>query len=115
MIIDLSVKINENTPVYPEDPSFSANQTGSLDTSGCVDHEFRMGNHLGTHIDAPAHVMDDGTVVDGFDIERFVGVGRIIDVSDNDFDEEKFIEVESGEIVVLHTNMYKKYATEEYF
>lgn len=115
MIIDLSVKINEKTPAYPGDPPFSANQTGSLESNNCVDHEFKMGNHLGTHIDAPSHVVDGGARVDGFEVEQFIGKGRIIDVSDNDFSQEKFAQIAADEIIVLHTGMSEKYNQDEYF
>lgn len=115
MIIDLSVSLNEKTPIYPGDPPFLANQAGSLDITGCVDHEFRMGNHLGTHIDAPAHVVTDGKAIDDFGIEQFVGQGRVIDVSDNNFSQEKFSDVLSDEIIVLHTGMSTKFDQEIYF
>jgi arylformamidase len=115
MIIDLSVSLDEETPIYPGDPPFSASQKGSIESTDCVDHEFRMGNHVGTHIDAPAHVMAGGKAIDAFSIERYIGQGRIIDVSDNNFDREKFADVSTGEIVILHTGMSEKYHQESYF
>ncbi|MBP6880835.1 cyclase family protein [Candidatus Saccharibacteria bacterium] len=115
MIIDLSVSLNEKTPTYPGDPPFLANQTGNQDSTGCVDHEFRMGNHLGTHIDAPAHVITGGAGIDDFGIEKFAGRGRIIDVSDNNFSQENFAEVSAGEIIILHTGMSAKVDQELYF
>ena len=51
----------ERTPVWPGDVPFSARTTASLaDGSPYESTCFTMSAHLGTHVDAPSHVLRDG-------------------------------------------------------
>lgn len=57
-IIDLSVVVNEQTPVYPGDPAMSIKPAGQLAKDGFNDHLISIGTHVGTHIDgSPARVI----------------------------------------------------------
>ncbi len=57
MIVDLTVNLNNNTPVYPGDPKIVIKQADSLDKDGYLGHSLAFGTHAGTHIDAPAHML----------------------------------------------------------
>lgn len=39
---------------------------------------FTMSSHLGTHVDAPAHVLTDGAFVGSLDLAPFVGPARVV-------------------------------------
>ena len=58
---DLTAPITSNTVVYPGDPRFSIDDVASLAEGArfqlCHMH---LGNHTGTHIDFPAHVIPGG-------------------------------------------------------
>jgi arylformamidase len=41
-----------------------------------------FGSHTGTHIDAPAHVMEGGLSIDKIPLENFVGLCRVFDFSE---------------------------------
>lgn len=82
-IHDLTTKINTSTVVYPGDPSYRSNDVCSLkagDTFNLCEEHF--GNHTGTHIDFPAHVIPDGKTSDDFDLSLLIGDGIIIEVPD---------------------------------
>lgn len=61
---DLTTKISEKTVVYPGDPVFKSVNICSIKNGSkyslCQMH---LGNHTGTHIDFPAHVIEGGKQV----------------------------------------------------
>jgi kynurenine formamidase len=60
MYVDLSVAVNEQTPVYPGNPATKIEQAGVLAKDGHCDHYISVGTHVGTHIDAPMHMLEGG-------------------------------------------------------
>lgn len=114
--VDLTVPLNENTPVFPGDPKVKVAQAGSLEKNGYQDHNISISTHVGTHIDAPAHMVAGGKNIDEFPIEKFFGNGVYIKV-DGSFDLEsiKSVGIEEDDIVLFHTGMGSKYFEAEYF
>lgn len=79
MIIDLSMPVNEDTIVFPGDAKPVFEQAGTLETVGFVDHIIHINNHLGTHIDAPDHMLEKGMLLSDYPIDRFVAEAVCID------------------------------------
>jgi kynurenine formamidase len=115
MIIDLSVRLNAKTPVYPGDPETKIEPAGVLEKDGWCDYYISMGTHVGTHIDAPAHMLDAETL-DKFPLEQFIGTGKYVRV-DGEFDLEaiKRANLQKGDIVLFHTGMVEHYHEPVYF
>ena len=115
-IIDLSVVINEQTPVYPGDPATKIAQAGVFAKDGWNDHYISFGTHVGTHVDAPMHMIENGRGLNQIPIEQFTGPGRYIKV-DGSFDLEtiKQAKIQEGEIVLFDTGMNAKYLEQAYF
>lgn len=80
-IYDLTRPISEHTPVFPGDPIFQKEKVSSID-EGCCFNLFKitMGNHTGTHIDFPAHVIYSGKTSSNYNIHDLIGDGIIIEV-----------------------------------
>jgi len=114
--MDLSVSLNEKTPLYPGDPETKIIPAGTLEKDGYQDHYVSMGTHVGTHMDAPSHMLKDGKNLDQFPIEQFSGHGVYIDCTKG-FDLETFesARVTTGDIVLLHTGMDASYYQPGYF
>ncbi len=76
---DLTVPISENIPVWQGDPKVRLERSRSV-FGGNVVHSMRMhlGNHTGTHVDAPRHMIDDGSTLDQIPIERWLGRARVV-------------------------------------
>ncbi len=115
-IVDLSVALSEQTPIYPGDPETKIIPAGIFEKDGYNDHYISVGTHVGTHIDAPLHMLAEGKTLDQFPIEHFVGRGRLIEVENNTFDLEKVkqADIEEGDIVLFHTGMSDIYRKPEY-
>lgn len=82
---DLTAEISEKTAVFPGDPEYKIQTVCSLENGNtfklCHMH---FGNHTGTHIDFPAHVLKDGKTSSDFFIDHFIGSGIIIKVPDTE-------------------------------
>ncbi len=116
MLIDLSVLLNEATPVYPGDPPTKIEPAGVMDRDGFLDHHIRFGTHTGTHMDAPAHMLKDGKNLDDVPLEQFSGRGVYVRI------EGEFrlgvvqkADIREGDIVIFHTGMMEKYMEPGYF
>lgn len=81
-VIDLTHAIRENMPVYPgtEPPKFF--QANSYEKDGFKETLLQIYTHTGTHIDPPAHLFADGTTLDRFPAEQFIGKALVIDCRD---------------------------------
>lgn len=117
MILDLTVPLNEATPVYPGDPKPEIKPAGVLERDGYQDHAITLGTHIGTHIDAPAHMVEDGKTLDQMPIEQFVGRGVCVKVENKVFDIEtiRAAGIQEGDIVLFHTGFDKSYHDPAYF
>ena len=117
MLIDLSVTINEQTPVYPGDPVTTIELAGVMERDGYTDHYVSIGTHVGTHVDAPIHMLANGKNLDQIPVQQFVGRGRLITVQNKSFDLEtvKSASMGAGDIVLFHTGMSDVYHSAAYF
>ena len=71
--VDLTRTYTSDMPVYPGDPKSELTQTAFLHESGYNDFTIRSGMHIGTHIDAPLHMIEDGKRISEYPIDRFIG------------------------------------------
>ncbi len=117
MIIDLSMPINEQTIVFPGDTKPVFEQAGTLETVGFVDHIIHINNHLGTHIDAPDHMLKKGMLLSEYPVERFVCQATCIDATGKDVltaDLLVGIELKPNEAVLFYTGVGDNYTQQEY-
>lgn len=82
---DLTAAISEQTIVFPGDPTYTSNDVCSLTTGSqyglCQMH---LGNHTGTHVDFPAHVLKGGKTSSDYTIDGLIGSCLIIQVPDDE-------------------------------
>ncbi len=84
-IVDLTHAFDSETIFWPTEEGFVLERGDE----GVVEqgyyyaaHRFRTAEHGGTHIDAPIHFYADRWTVDEIPLERLVGPGVLVDVSD---------------------------------
>lgn len=78
-IIDISWPISEEMTFYKNRPGFSREITKVFEKDCCRESRFTIGSHTGTHIDAPAHFLQDGKTIDQLPLEQFVGKALVVD------------------------------------
>src|SRR3982750_1918928 len=104
MYIDLSVVVNQQTPVYPGDPLTKIKPAGVLVKDGFCDHYVSMNTHVGTHIDAPMHMLEGGKSLDQVPLEQLIGNGKLVEVTGGDFEAVKSADIQAGDIVLFRTD-----------
>jgi arylformamidase len=81
-IIDISMPLGPETPVYPGDPPVEVARVRSLREGGdCNLSRITMSAHAGTHVDAPAHFIDGGAGIDEVPLDALVGEAHVIDLT----------------------------------
>ena len=77
--IDLTHTFELPMPVYPGEAEPIFTELTSIQANGYVDVEVTSGLHVGTHIDAPAHMIRGGKQLSDYPLERFIGRGVLVD------------------------------------
>ena len=67
-------------PVYPGDPKASLEQVAHIEKDTYNDHKISTVMHVGTHMDAPLHMIANGKTIDELDPAKFIGDGIVINV-----------------------------------
>jgi len=80
--IDISTPLVEGIVVYTGDPSFEIQACSSISKEGFRGSVLRMGTHCGTHVDAPSHVIANGSAMDEVSFEVLCGKARVLDLRD---------------------------------
>lgn len=121
-VIELNHLYQPLMPVWPTHPKFMLGDNESYaGGDGNYNCQLVMGDHCGTHVDAPAHFIPDGKTIEQVDVRQLIGRGVLIDVRDvapgSAFgtDEISRWEREHGainaeDIVIFHTGWDAKWA-----
>lgn len=117
-LIDLTHTFTDDMPVYPGDDCSKLYQSCSIDKDGVTDHTIQSGMHVGTHMDAPLHMVEGGTYMSEIDIAHFQGRGVLIDARGKNIIDEDTLQdqdIRANDIVLVRTDWDKKYRTDQYF
>jgi arylformamidase len=73
-IHDISLTISPNLPIWPGDPPLELEQFESMDKGG-HNNITKMSScvHIGTHVDAPRHFLNDGRTVEQLPLDVLTG------------------------------------------
>ena len=117
-VIDLTHTIKEGMPVFPGTEPPKLDPASTFEKDGFRETLLTMYSHTGTHMDAPAHVREDG-------ITPYKFVGKAIVVDCNDLSEGDTIDIsyinkykgiiEDAEFVLFKTGWDKYWDTEKYY
>ncbi|MBI2675567.1 MAG: cyclase family protein [Candidatus Aenigmarchaeota archaeon] len=115
-LIDLSMAVSSQMPVYPGDPEPRMEKVFSIPRDAVNVSSFSMTTHFSTHIDAPYHVLNGGKKLDEYPLEKFTGNGVLLDVRGQfpirKADPEK---IQKDDIVLFYTGQVNKIPDGEYF
>jgi arylformamidase len=83
--IDVTATLDPaRTPVYEGDAPMKFDFLRHMRTGDFVTLSvFSMGAHSGTHIDAPMHFVANGAPVDQVEIDRLIGIARVVEIPDS--------------------------------
>lgn len=121
-VVDLSHYYEDGMPIFPglSDPSFKP--IAKVEDDGYAMSEYHLLNHIGTHVDAPAHQIAGGDTLDEIGLNRLVTDAVTLDVSGRTpgpLTREDLAshlhKIRAGDIVFLYSNNARNWGSEAYW
>ena len=122
---DLSHPIESEMCVYPGTPPVRIEPTATVESDGFRTTAIGIDSHAGTHIDAPAHMLSDGTTIDDLSVDTFRFTARRVDCRPLDPRAQIGVEtitaaLDSGlddavDLLVIQTGWDNDWGTDRYF
>lgn len=82
-LIDISVGLSPGLPVWPGDPPIVIQRISSIEAGdGANVSRMESGVHVGTHVDAPLHFLEDGKPVEDLPLEVLIGEAQVMEFPD---------------------------------
>lgn len=80
-LIDISVPLNPELPVWPGEAPPVIRRTASMKNGDPYNiSRLELGSHTGTHIDAPLHFVDDAKTTLEIPLEKLTGPCQVVDM-----------------------------------
>ena len=79
-IIDISVPLSPELPVWPNDQKVEIFQQSSIKIGEAFNlTNIKISSHTGTHIDAPLHFIENGNPIEKIPLDKLIGKCQVID------------------------------------
>lgn len=117
-ILDLTHVFNSEIPVYPGDPQPELFPVASIAKDGFLDFGVKSSMHVGTHMDAPAHMLAGGKYLHEFSPERFFCRGVIVDARGKSLASEELlanIKIQTQDAVLVFFGWSEVFGHDEYY
>jgi len=121
-IVDLSQHYEDGMPIFPGLPDPSFRPIAKVEDDGYAMSEYHLVNHIGTHVDAPAHQIAGGDTLDEIQLDRLVTEAVTLDVSDRrpgplprEELEPHLAKIRPGDIVFLYSDNGRNWGSEAYW
>lgn len=119
---DLSHRLHNDLPVPHVFPPPKVGQLASMPEARLNVTRIEMACHVGTHLDAPVHLLMDGPGFDEIPFDRLHGQGVVWGIEAKPFDEITKCDLERmqpvarpGEIVLIHSGWSERWDTDSYY
>ena len=78
-MLDLTQPICHNMSVFPGTPAPELTNLYTMDRHGFRERRLCLTSHTGTHMDAPAHMLQGGKTLDQHPVSAFTGRAYVLD------------------------------------
>ena len=109
-------------PIFPGLPRPTFRPIAAVEQDGYAMSEYHLLNHIGTHVDAPAHQIAGGATLDEIPLDRLVTDAVTIDVSQREHGAIGLAEIEpylarvhEGDLVFLYSDNARNYGADAYW
>ncbi|HBF38556.1 MAG TPA: cyclase [Firmicutes bacterium] len=104
---DVSQTLAPEIIVYPGDPAVQIEQAMSIAKGDIVNlSQISMGNHTGTHVDAPKHFYNQGRTIPEIPLESFIGPAKVFEFIDQPAISKTHLQscnIQKGDRILLKT------------
>ena len=117
---DLTHILQEDVLLFPGTPPLEIKSLNTITENGFAETQLTLTSHVGTHMDAPAHLIPDGKTLDGFSADRFWGNGYVVDCRhcENEIQQSCLVSQIAEKLpldfILLATGYCEKWPTEDY-
>ena len=121
-VVDLTHDMSDEMAIFPglARPNFT--DIARVEDDGYAMSEYHLLNHIGTHVDAPAHQIAGGDTLDEIPLERLITDAVTLDVSAREPGpipreelEPQLGDVREGDIVFLYSDNGRNWGRDEYW
>jgi kynurenine formamidase len=81
-LVDLTHTVHADIPVWPGTTRPGFNTVVTVENDGFYSRDWMVGEHTGTHMDAPAHFIAEGATADALELSNFIVPIAVIDISE---------------------------------
>jgi kynurenine formamidase len=116
--IDLTHRFTQHMPVYPGDPPARLEPIAHIGKDEYNMYCLCSGMHVGTHIDAPLHMIAGGKFICDMPVTQFFGRGRLIDARGQRSIAQDLLQaadISAGDIVLILTGWYHRFGDDTYY
>ena len=128
-VVDLSQTIHPNIPRWPGDPRVAFETVAQISDEAYRLRRISLGEHSGTHINAPSGFHDDGMSIGGFSARSLIAAAIVMDAAESSARnadylvtledvqvwEQQFGSVPKGSILLLYSGWQEKWDTPHAF
>jgi kynurenine formamidase len=121
-IIDLTHTIQHGMPFYPGTLPPRLERVFTIDDNGFAETRLDILSHIGTHMDAPAHLLAGAKTLDMYLPDAFIGKCRVIKIPcepdyiiDSAFLHEHEKALRGTDFILFNTGWDKHWGSEHYF
>ena len=80
-LIDISWPISQNMTAYKDKKVVAIEHTKTFKQDNVRETMLHLGSHTGTHVDAPAHFLENGKSIDQIPLDMFIGSCTVLDLT----------------------------------
>ena len=92
-IYDISIPLQPGMPIWPGDPPLKLEQLASISEGANANvSSIACGVHIGTHVDAPLHFINDRPTVDELSLNTLVGDVYVVEIPNADILDEEALD-----------------------
>ena len=120
MLIDMTHTITPEIPIYPGTPVPSFSHACTLTRDGFRETLLTFSSHTGTHMDAPAHLLQDGRTLDQMPMSQFSGRATVLDVSEEgpviteSFLQSNYDAIHCADYILFYTGWEDRWGSESF-
>lgn len=117
-LIDLTHKIKDKMSHSLYDAPLSLSILKDIANGGYGDSCLKTTMHIGTHIDAPSHMIENGKKITDYPIDYFMGQGVCLNFENEDtitLRPKDKTAIQRNEIIIVHTGFYKQFEQTRYY
>lgn len=115
---DLTYPFDRDIPVFPGDSYPQWRQVATIASEGYNSVQLRTGMHVGTHMDAPLHMIEDGQPLSAYPPDFFIGPGLLINAEGASLVGEEYlhsVDLDGVAMVLVYTGWGVHFRHPRYF